>query len=229
MLNDTNYNMKILIKSIVFLLVISNGQALNSQNEKEVIEPTKTSIHYENQNFKKLKPSYITTIKDYYNKEFGEGARVVESGNHKLLKLSYFHIPDEHDHSDYWIVTVNIPLVQNTGLDYNTILYGDLNNDKKADIVVIVYYEGAGSGIHSNDIFIFLNTDGKTESGFKTDSVFYGGHGNFIPKYIKDNLLIGTSSIPAEGDGANMHSLLYETKWVFKDNKFITQSSKKIK
>ena len=119
----------------------------------------------------------------------------------------------------------------------NTILYGDIDNNNSEDLIVGVLTEGGGTGgndLHSIDLFVFLNNNGKYQFVSVTpDNEVCGGimnrGDNFMPYKIQGGFLIGKTVSYQDDDAMCCPSLEYNTKVKFNGNKLVFNSKCKAK
>lgn len=172
----------------------------------------------------KLDNAIIQSIKDYYQIEFGKEGKLEESENDTAIELVYREIED-----NYFLMSATIPLTKNQELfGWIPILEGDLNNDKKNDIVISVHIEFGN--IEYQDIFVFINENEKYKLvNVTNERDVCGCSGYFRARKIENNLIIGESSCYGELDAKCCPSLNYETKVALENNTLKYLSKKKIK
>lgn len=182
-----------------------------------------------------LDRSVVQMIKEHYHLTYGEGTRLEESAEAAATKLTYYHIPDKDEEPDHEeesegrIVTITIPLTKEREL-YGAIpiLEGDLNNDRKSDLLVTVHAEFGNSA--SQDLFVFINEQETyrlaTVAGHQEIS---GCRGTFWARKIEDNVIEGNSSCYSADDAMCCPSLHYKTKVAFDANALKVLSKKRMR
>ncbi len=210
--------MKTAILTILsFILLGACGPLANrSQNQLSLIKPDQ------------LDRSVVQQIKEHYHLTYGEGTRLEESAEAAATELTYTHIPENDDEKEGVIVTITIPLTKERELfGAIPILEGDLNNDRKKDLVITVHTEFGNSASH--DLFVFLNENETfrlaTVAGHQEIS---GCKGAFWARKIKRNLIVGKSSCYSADDANCCPSLHYKTKVAFDNNQLKVLSKKRM-
>lgn len=171
----------------------------------------------------------VQSVKEYYHLTYGEGTRLEESAEAAATELTYYHIPENEDEKEGVIVTITIPLTKGQEL-YGAIpiLEGDLNNDRKDDLVVTVHTEFGNSA--AQDLFVFLNENETYRLATVADHREISGcRGIFWARKIKDNVIEGKSSCYAADDAVCCPSLHYRTKVAFENNTLKVLSKKRIR
>ncbi len=159
----------------------------------------------------------------------GERTRLEESAETAATELTYYHIPENDDEKEGRIVTITIPLTKGQEL-YGAvpILEGDLNRDRKSDLLVTVHTESGNSA--SQDMFLFLNENETYRLATVADHQEISGcRGTFWARKIKDNLIEGNSSCYAADDAMCCPSLHYKTKVAFENNTLKVLPKKRIR
>ena len=190
-----------------------------------------------------LDSSVVQMIKEYYHLIYGEGtrleesaeaaagegARLEESAEASTIQLTYYSIPDIEEESEGRIVTITIPLTKEWEL-YGAIpiLEGDLNNDRKSDLVITVHTEFGNSA--SQDLFLFINENERYRlATVASHQEISGCRGTYWARKIKDNLIEGISSCYSADDAMCCPSLHYKTKVAFDANALKVLSKKRMR
>ena len=190
-----------------------------------------------------LDRSVVQSIKEYYHltygegtrlEEFaeaaaGEGTRLEESAEAAATELTYYSIPDIEEEKEGRIVTITIPLTKGQKLfGAIPVLEGDLNRDRKSDLLVTVHSEFGNSA--SQDLFLFLNENERYRLATVADHREISGcRGTFWARKIKDNVIEGNSSCYAADDAVCCPSLHYKTRVAFENNVLKVLSKKRIR
>jgi len=171
----------------------------------------------------------VQSVKEYYHLTYGEGTRLEESEEAAATELTYTHIPENDDEKEGVIVTITIPLTNDREL-YGAIpiLEGDLNNDRKSDLLVTVHSEFGNSA--SQDLFVFLNENETYRLATVADHREISGcKGTFWARKIKRKLIVGKSSCYSAEDANCCPSLHYKTKVAFENNTLKVLSKKRMR
>lgn len=176
-----------------------------------------------------LDRSVVQMIKEHYHHTYGEGVRLEESVEAAAIQLTYYNIPENDDEKEGVIVTITIPLTKERELfGAIPLLEGDLNRDRKNDLVVTVHTEFGNSA--SQDLFVFLNENETYRLATVADHREISGcKGTFWARKIKRNLIIGKSSCYSADDANCCPSLHYKTKVAFENNTLKVLSKKRIR
>lgn len=171
----------------------------------------------------------VQSVKEYYHLTYGEGTRLEESAEAAATELTYYHIPENEDEKEGVIVTITIPLTNERELfGAIPILEGDLNNDRKNDLVITVHTEFGNSA--SQDLFVFLNENETYRLATVADHREISGcKGTFWARKIKRNLIVGKSSCYSAEDANCCPSLHYKTKVAFENNTLKVLSKKRMR
>lgn len=223
------------MKTLLMLFILLGGFGhLADKSSKQEDQKEEPNISRQIKN-DKLDLAVVQSIKDYYQAKFGKGARLEETSNDTIINLTYYNIPNEDDESARFLIGITIPLIKNQEL-YGAvpILEGDLNKDRKNDLVISVHTEGGGDGANVwwQDIFIFIYKNKKYKLiDIKSDPEVCGcrSGGYFRARKIENNFIVGESSCYAEEDPRCCPSLYYETKVGFINNmlKYVSKKKKK--
>jgi hypothetical protein len=150
-----------------------------------------------------------------------------EKSTDSTFKMSFYNLTkDEDDYYDF-LFSAQIPTQTSSNKSMGrSILKGDLNKDGIEDLVISVYTEGGGGGgnIGWDDIFIFLNKQGKPvlSSVNQSDQITgCSGGGQFSVEKIVNGYLIGTSQCYTNDDSRCCPSLKYITKLHLKNEKLV--------
>lgn len=222
--------MKIMKTILSVLTIICFTACRNTDQSKQKIEKSNSiAIKTESSHINPIfDENVLSDIKKYYQEEYGENAKFEPEVTDSTYNITYRHIPDEEEPTDYFLIAIYIP-TKNRDL-----IYGDLNSDNLQDLVVAVSTEGGGTGgngIRWGDLFVFLNQNDKltlasvTKDYELTDCVA----GYFWPATINNGYLIGNSYCYDSEDAHCCPSLKYLTKVKFSKNKLVYQSQNKIK
>lgn len=166
----------------------------------------------------------LEQIKSHYQTIYGKGTRIEETNSDSILNIIYYKIPTDSDDYDGFLIDISIPKKSNMDLfSANSILYGDLNNDKIEEIVISVHTEGGGSGGNNwaQDIFVFE----KIKGNYQMNSITPDGDicgcegGSFRAKEITNGFLIGKSSCYKDDDPRCCPSIKYKTQVELANNK----------
>lgn len=170
-----------------------------------------------------------TRLEEFAEAAAGEGTRLEESAEAAATELTYTHIPENDDEKEGVIVTITIPLTNERELfGAIPILEGDLNNDRKNDLVITVHTEFGNSA--SQDLFVFLNENETYRLATVADHREISGcRGTFWARKIKRNLIVGKSSCYSAEDANCCPSLHYKTKVAFENNTLKVLSKKRIR
>ncbi|MBU3675740.1 MAG: hypothetical protein FGM54_00950 [Chitinophagaceae bacterium] len=217
------------IPNLIFLLIIILSTSCNQLSEENINSKLHDEKNVTNNNADSIKKlnwpdeTIIKSIKDYYQINYGKGARLEENRNDSTIEMTYYSIPDNKDDYDGHLIAIWIPLKKNMNLfAANPILEGDLNGDQIDDLILSVHTEGGGGGgnIWWQDLFVYI----KENNGYKlmsvsSDKEISGCNGDFRAKEIKNNRLIGNSSCYTDDDPRCCPSLEYKTIIKFENNK----------
>ena len=225
-----------LLRLLSFLLILLGacGQFNDSTSEEQL---NKTDLEDGDETLKRSDvDNYIVqAIKDYYQINFGKGARLEETISDSLIELKYYNIPDNNEDYDGMLLSITISLKKNYDLfGALPILNGDINNDQIEDLVMSVHTEGGGSGgnIWSQDIFVFIYKNEKYKLVNVTSDADICGcnyYGNFRARKIENNFLIGRSSCYTENDARCCPSLHYDVKVSLSNSELTHVSKREIK
>ncbi len=219
---------------IIIVAIYTNGcgQPIEERvNNVSEIKNTPSKKSIENSNI----PDYVLRfIKTYYQREY-KGTKVDFSDSDTALEMLFSNIPTSNDDYDGFLIDVYIPKKEKIELYGAAILFGDVDDDKLDDLIVGVHTEGGGTGgngLHSTDLFVFLNNKGVYEFISMTPDREVAvnrknGEGVFIPDKIQDGLLIGKSLLYQNDDPTCCPSLEQETKAKFSNNKLVFESKGK--
>ena len=175
-----------------------------------------------------LDRSAVQSINEHYHLTYGEGTRLEESAEASTIQLTYYSIPDIEEESEGRIVTITIPLTKEWEL-YGAIpiLEGDLNNDRKSDLLVTVHTEYGNSA--SQDLFLFLNENETYRLSTVADHREISGcRGTFWARKIERNLIEGKLSCYAADDAMCCPSLHYRARVAFENNALKVLSKKRM-
>ncbi len=218
--------------SILLILFGACGQ-LNGRSSNEQVNKSDTINALGTRKGEVIEKNIVQSIKDYYQINFGKGARLEETTNDTIIDLTYYNIPANDDDYDGFLIRIVIPLRKNQELfGAIPILEGDLNNDLRGDLAISVHTEGGGCGgnVWSQDIFVFINENGNHKLvNVASDGEVSGCNGSFRARKIENNFLIGHSSCYTENDARCCPSLHYEVKVAFTNSKLNYVSKRKIK
>lgn len=162
--------------------------------------------------------SVFESIKEHYFMIYGQEGRFEEFSDSTAIRLTCYNIPNEDEENEGVIVTITIPLTGEKEL-YGAIpvLMGDLNKDKKEDLLITAHNEFGNSA--SQDIFIFINEGDNYSLASVTDNRdLMDCRGYFRARKIVNNYIEGNSSCYSSDDAECCPSLHYETKLVFSDD-----------
>jgi hypothetical protein len=210
--------MKRLVLSFVAILLLSCDPPEHKVNQEHNSTPPK-EIGFDS--------SVLADIKGYYLKTYGQDTRMEEKSTDSTLELSFYNLTkDEDDYYDF-LFSAQIPKQTSSNISMaRSILKGDLNKDGIEDLVISIYTEGGGSGgnIGWDDIFIFLNKQGKPVllSVNQSDQITgFSGDCQFFAEKIENGYLIGTSQCYTKDDSRCCPSLKYITKLQLKNEKLV--------
>jgi len=176
-----------------------------------------------------LDRSAVQSINEHYHLTYGEGTRLEESAEVAATELTYYSIPDIEEEKEGRIVTITIPLTKGQKLvGAIPVLEGDLNRDRKSDLLVTVHSEFGNSA--SQDLFLFLNANERYRLATVADHREISGcRGTICARKIKDNVIEGHSSCYAADDAVCCPSLHYKTRVAFENNVLKVLSKKRIR
>jgi hypothetical protein len=228
MKNMTTFSMLLFLLGACGHLSDKTSKQGNQNNETNILQDSKEDLADKN---------IVQSIKDYYQINFGKGARLEEVTNDTINVLTYYNIPNKGDEYggflDGFLISITIPLIKNQELfGAIPILEGDVNKDQKKDLVISVHTEGGGGGgnVASQDIFVFVYEKEKYKLvNVTSEGDVCGCNGNFRARKIENNFLVGHSSCYTEDDARCCPSLHYETKVEFENGKLNFVSKKNIK
>jgi hypothetical protein len=219
---------------IILIILASCGQVSNSSPQEQNSNPEIKANKEQSIGFKPpLNDNIVKTIKDYYQENFGKGARLEETIDDTLIYMTYYNIPKDSNDYEGFLISISIPLIKQQDLfGANPILEGDINNDGISDLVISVHTEGGGAGGNnwSQDIFAFIAENGIFKLVSVTPDIeFSGCDGIFRTEKILDNLIIGRSSCYGPMDARCCPSEDYKTKVIFEKGKLKFLSKSRLK
>ncbi len=225
------------MKTVKFILpllsiICFNSCKNTSDNKKNIEKSSKDTIKTEPKITNlRFDDDVLSDIKKYYQDEYGKEengkyTKFETEVNDSTCNITYRHVPENEEDSDYFLIAIYIP-IKNKGL-----IYGDLNNDKLQDLVVIVSTEGGGSGgngISWGDFFVFINKNNKLKLTNVTNDheLTKCENGYFWPTEIQNGYLIGNSICYDSEDPNCCPSLRFSTKTIFLKNKLVLHSQSK--
>lgn len=209
--------MKIITLAITTLILLGACAQLTNKSSKQL-----DRIKNE-----KLEMTVVQSIKDYYQRNYGEDSRLEEFADSATIKLTYYNIPDKDELNEGVIIMITIPLMRGQELfGAIPILEGDLNKDMKNDLVISVHTEFGNSA--SQDIFTFINENEKYRLAAVTSNMDVSGcAGYFWAREIENNFITGNSSCYSADDALCCPSLHYKTKVAFDNNELKYVSKKR--
>jgi hypothetical protein len=181
----------------------------------------------------KLNADVLKSILNHYQSLYGVVGRAK-----KTLTDSTYNIIYYDKETGFWMIDISFNLRKNNQNLFGAkgIIEGDINGDKKKDLIVTVHTEGGGAGgnVWSQDLFTFINNNEKFKLiNIIEDSELTGCtsglyQGNFRAQTIRSGKLIGFSSCYTSEDPRCCPSMEYETTIAFENNKLIYKSKKSI-
>lgn len=223
------------MKKILFALttacLTSCNQFVDNANKAASADSLKTNFENKNSG---LSQEILKEIKKYYQQKYGTEARIDEENTDSLSCITYHSISNEKDGTNSFRIAIYIAKNDSKFLfGANPIISGDLNNDRFNDLVVNVHTEGGGegsNGIWWNDIFVFLNQNGKYRlTTIKKDTELVDcDEGHFLISKIENGYLIGNSSCYSKTDALCCPSLNYLTKSKLQNDKLEFVSKTKL-
>lgn len=171
----------------------------------------------------------IYQIKKHYDSIFGNDYRIEEYDY--LTRLSFIYTPKISTDTS---IEINIPKKIFDSENYytsNRLLFGDLNNDNKKDIVVTVneHLNPVHTLTDIQTLFIFFNIDGKYKVRFIANETNLSEcKGYFKAKSIENKCLSGFALCCKPEYPCKSPTLKYAIQIDFSGQKPVTKSSKKI-
>lgn len=229
---------------LIYTVLIASLVSCNTSNSNSTTQSndslSKTTNNETLVSEDQLSDDVIEQIKSYYrNFHFesagvkGENLKVTEKKSGNEIEIKYDGKLEGTNEFSF-LSSVSLPLKTKTksAKAYSpSFVFGDINNDGTKDLVVNTHIEGAGSGanIAWNDLFVFINKNGKLtlttfSKGEKTSSKF--------PMIeileISNNQLIGTGYEYGPNDAECCPSLQYKYTVGFTNEKLNLISKAKI-
>lgn len=160
----------------------------------------------------------IKQISNYYLESYGDSARLIENRVDTSIEWMFRSKSVKGDDNDALLLAISIPLFK----EANAILYGDMDRNGTADMLLSVHTEGGGVGalLEWDDHFLFLKDSlaGYRLADVKSDWQINGcGNGYFAPEKIADGFIYGKARCYASDDGRCCPSLLYSVRVAYKD------------
>lgn len=216
--------------ALTCMAVLSCGPQKENPNLPSASQfPSDTSSGLSQNPTVQLSEQILSEITAHYRQAYGKNARLELINSDSIIEMTFYSIPNDTDTYEGVLIAISI-----TKTDKSTsIIRGDINGDKRDDLIISVPTEGGGGGgnIAWSDHFLFLGTTDKnyTLADVKSDGELTGcGGGYFTPETIVLNTLVGTSLCYADDDGHCCPSLKFQSTSVFVNGKIAFSTKKSL-